>query len=267
MFNQIMGSESGKIAKWATITLMLLSAFLFVHVVSGLWRLPNIDRETYPQSTITATGKGEAYAIPDVGSFSFTVTETAESTEAAQKLLNEKVSSAIAAVKQMGVEEKDVKTINYNVYPKYQWSEIVCVTYPCPRGENKLIGYEVSQTILVKVRDLDKAGTLVDEVGAIGISNIGGIQFEVDDREKYVAEAREQAIADAKEQGKILAKQLGVRLGKVLYFNENGGYPTPYYAEGMGGGDITMSASMMKAEIPVGENKIESQVSITYEID
>lgn len=272
MFNQMFGEDAGKnVAKWASVSLILLSAFLLVKVLSDLKRLPSIGREIYPQSTIMVTGSGEAFAIPDIASFSFSVTESSEDAESAQKLLDTKIASAHKVLLDLGVEEKDIKTVGYNVYPKYEWEQVYCIQMVgavCPPGKNKLVGYEVSQTISVKVREVDQAGDLVNKVGAVGVSNISGVEFTVDDREKFVAEAREQAIAEAKDQAKVLAKELGVSLGKILYYNDNqGGYPMPYY-----GGEMDMARSAvaqsapMKADLPMGETKITSNISITYEI-
>jgi len=267
MFNQILGDESKRVGKWAAVSLILLSAFLLIRVFTDLKRLPRVGNEVYPQSTIMVTGEGEAFAVPDVASFNFTITEASETVDSAQKMLDEKTAKAVAVLKEAGIEEKDIKTISYNVYPKYEWQQIYCITYPCPQGDNKLVGYEVSQNILVKVRKVDTAGDLVNKVGAIGVANISGVEFTVDDRQALVAKAREEAINKAKEQAKLLAKQLGVRLGKIMYYNDNSGYPVPYYGdmavrEGMGGGMVLPT----KAVLPAGETKITSNISITYEI-
>lgn len=268
MFNQILGDEQRRVGKWGAIALMLLSAFLLVQVVISLKKLPNIGKEIYPQSTIMATGKGEAFAIPDVASFSFTVTEAGEDVASAQGLLDQKIAKALEAVREAGVEDKDIKTVSYNVYPKYEWNQVPCIIYPCPQGKNELIGYEVTQTISVKVRDTEKAGDLVTKVGATNVSNISGLEFTVDDMEKYIAEARSQAIEKAKEEAKILAKQLGVKLGKMMYYTDNGQNPYPYYGygEGMGGGDLKAMSAPARAELPTGETKITSNITITYEI-
>ena len=72
MFNQVLGEEGGKrISKWVSIALVLFSLFLLVKVIADLKRLPNVGREVYPQSTISVSGKGEAYAIPDIATFDF----------------------------------------------------------------------------------------------------------------------------------------------------------------------------------------------------
>jgi uncharacterized protein len=267
MFNQMFqGSYSEKISKYTAWAIFLLAAFLLVQVLSGLKKFGYIGKDVYPQRTIMVSGEGEAFAVPDIASFTFSVIEVGATVEQAQEKADTKINKSLAAIKNAGVEERDIKTISYNVYPKYEWEQVVCITYPCPSGKNVLKGYEVSQSIMVKVRDTEKAGDLVTRVGAVGVSNISGLEFSIDDREKYVRLAREAAIMKAKENAKQLAKDLDVRLGRMLYFNENSGYPGPYFAtEGMGG-DLRASVAPAKAELPTGENKITSQVSLTYEI-
>lgn len=274
MFNQIFGGVNNeKIAKYSAWSLFLLACFLAVQVVTGLKRLNYIGKEIYPQRTIAVSGEGEAFAIPDIASFSFSVQESGKTVAEAQEKADKKIKKALVALRDKGIEDKDIKTTNYNFYPKYRWDQKPCleINYPnCPQGNNVLDGYEVNQTIIVKVRDTDKAGDLVTRVGAIGASNVSGVEFTVDDREKYVTMAREEAIAKAKENAKKLADDLGVRLGKMLYFNENGGYPSPYYASEMGGGmggDMrSLPAMPLKADLPMGESRIVSNVSLTYEI-
>lgn len=274
MFNQFFGGANNeKISKYAGWSLFLLACFLAVQVITGLKRLGYIGKEIYPQRTIAVSGEGEVFAIPDIASFSFSVVENGKTVAEAQEKADKKIEKALSTLKAKGIEEKDIKTTNYNFYPQYEWEQIVCseLSYPnCPPGKNVLNGYEVNQTITVKVRDTDKAGDLVTRVGAIGASNVSGVEFTIDDREKYVAEAREEAIKKAKENAKKLADDLGVRLGKMLYFNENGDYPRPYYAEGLGGGgmggDMRASVMPLKADLPVGESRIVVNITITYEI-
>ena len=277
MFNQIFGEEGAKrVSKWTAISLMFLSVFLLVKVIGDFKRLPNVGREVYPQSTIMVSGSGEAYAIPDIATFNFTVTEVGGTVKQAQEKADAKINKALSAVRESGIEDKDIKTTGYNVYPKYEWNQKPCpmgvmtngLSYPCPSGKNVLTGYEVSQNITVKVRDTEKVGDLVTKVGALAVSNISGVEFTVDDRGQYVAQARAEAITEAKTKAKELAKQLGVHLGKIMYYNENGNYPIYYGTEGKGSGADMMASSIMpaKAELPQGETKITSEISITYEI-
>lgn len=267
MFNQIFGNEGNeKVFKWAASALFFLSIFLAVQVLTVLKKLPEAGNEVYPQSTIAVSGSGEAYAIPDIATFNFSITELGATVKEAQEKADAKINKALAAIRESGVEDKDIKTTGYNVYPKYEWNQPVCVVYPCPSGKNILTGYEVNQSITVKVRETEKVGDLVTKVGAVGVSNISGVEFTVDNRDEFVAQAREEAIAEAKAKAKILAKQLGVRLGKIIYYNENGYYPVDY-AYGKGGAEMSVSSAMpARAELPTGETKITSNITITYEI-
>ncbi|MDZ4227187.1 MAG: SIMPL domain-containing protein [Patescibacteria group bacterium] len=187
----------------------------------------------------------------------------------AQDAATEKSNAVIAYLKGEGIEEKDIKTTDYNVYPQYDYTRSACseVGY-CPPGRQELRGFEVSQTLSVKVRDTEKAGGLLSGVGSRGASQVSGLSFTIDDEDALKAEARGKAIDDAQAKAKELAGQLGVSLVRVVGFYENeGGYPVPY-AYGTGGDMMAVRTESAKAapDIPVGENKIVSNVSVTYEI-
>jgi uncharacterized protein YggE len=278
--NEIFSGTNGqKIGRLLTATLALLALFLLVQVAMGIKRLNYIGKEVYPQRTIQVSGEGEAFAKPDIASFSFSVVEEAKTVAEAQEKAEAKVSKAISTLKSAGVEEKDIKTTNYNFYPKYEWSQEICplpaimpngssaASYPCKGGKNVLTGYEVNQTMTIKVRKTEQAGDLVTKVGSIGVSNVSNVEFTVDDMDAVVAEARANAIKKAKENAKKLEDQLGIDLGKIIYFNENGNYPIYYdKAMGMGGGVESSISAARPASLPTGESKITSNVSLTYEI-
>lgn len=221
----------------------------------------------YP-ANISVEGKGEIQAVPDVGQFSFSVMATGATASEVQEASATKINDIMAYLKEQGVEEKDIKTQDYNLYPKYRWEERPCAFgMVCPPGEQVQDGFEVSQTVSVKVRDTAKAGALVAGVGEKGATNISGISFVVDDEEKLKAQARDAAIADAKAKAAKLADQLGVDLVRIVSFYENPGYyPSPMYeakaydmAEGMGGATVAPS-------MPTGEQTTAVTVNITYEI-
>ncbi len=182
----------------------------------------------YP-ANISVEGKGEIQAVPDVGQFSFSVMASGATAGEVQEASATKINSILAYLKEQGVEDKDIKTQDYNLFPKYRWEERPCAfgSY-CPPGEQVQDGFEVSQTVSVKVRDTAKAGSLVAGVGEKGATNISGINFVVDDEEALKAQAREAAIADAKAKAEKLAEGLGVKLVRIVSFYENQGYyPMP----------------------------------------
>ena len=134
----------------------------------------------------------------------------------------------------------------------------------CPSSGPKLIGYEVTESISVKVRDITKAGTILAGIGSLNVTNISGLSLTIDNDKDLRAQARKMAIDDAKSQAEKLASDLGVHLLQVVSFSENGSTPVFYSAKDMG---VSGSPSVASApDIPVGQNEIDSNVSITYQI-
>ncbi len=219
-------------------------------------------------TTISVTGVGEVFATPDIATFSFTVEAKETDASVAQSKSADTMNAVLAYLKEAGVDEKDVKTENYNLTPQYEYSQVICTQWGCPpQREPKLIGYQVSQTVAVKVRDTSKAGEIISNVGEKGAMNVSGLSFTIDDEEAIKTEAREKAIADAKVKADVLAKNLGVRIVRMNgYWEETGGYPEAY---GMGGNmkfAADSAAPSIAPELPMGENKMKIQVNLSYEI-
>ena len=150
----------------------------------------------------------------------------------------------------------------------YEYQSGICSTYSCPPSKSILTGYDVSQTTVIKVRDLKKAGELLATIGSQNVKYLSDLTFSVDEPDAVQAQARAEAITKAQDKAKLLAKQLGVSLVKIVSFSEdNGGYyPRPVY--GMGGADMMkVQNASVAPEIPVGEQKVTSSVTITYEIN
>jgi uncharacterized protein YggE len=244
-----------------TALIALLVAFTAVKLVSELKAVSRAGEA--PTNTITVSGKGEVMATPDIATFSFTVSEEAPIVSDAQSKMDQKMKDILGYVSKSGVEDKDVKTVSYNIYPRYEWQG--ANTYG--GGKQILAAYVVSQTVQVKVRDLAKAGSLLSGIGEYGATDVSGLSFTLDKQDDIARQARDKAIADARDQAKVLAKSLGVSLGDIVNFSESsGGYPVPMYymkdsAMGMGG-----AVRNEAAQIPTGENTVTSNVVITYEI-
>ncbi len=214
-------------------------------------------------ATITVTGEGEVVAKPDIATVNFTVRESAKTVPEAQKLVEAKVKAGLLELKDLKIADKDIKTISYNVSPKYEQSQVYCITYPCPQPQAKVTGYEVTESISVKIRDIEKAGDALGLIGKANITEMNGPDFTVDDTKKLEEEAKAKAIAEAKAKAKKTAKELGVSLGDISSYSENGGYyPTMYMkadmAYGRGG------AESSSVSLPQGETNIKSNITITY---
>ncbi len=248
--------------------LTMLGMFLLVLTVSSLKQYHYIGSGVSASNTITVSGDGEVFAVPDTATFSVTVQEEAKEAKAAQEVATKKGNDIKAYLKSEGIDEKDIQTTDYSLYPQYDYINGTCTQGYCQPGKQTLRGFQVSETLTVKVRDTKKAGDLLAGVGSKGASSVSGLNFTIDDQDKLDAEARDKAIAKAKEKAEALADALGVGIVRVVGFSENGGDGRMYYAKtmsvGMGGAvDAAMPPS---PEIAVGQNKITSNVTITYEI-
>lgn len=252
--------------KVASLVGILLAVFLAVLSIKGLITLN--DRDPVYDS-ISVTGKGEMVVIPNIATFSFGVSEKAKTVKEAQDAASAKINSALAAVRDLGIAEKDIETVSYYINPSYEYTGSTCNEFRCTPGKQTLVGYEVSQTVQVKIRDISKAGEVLSAIGALNVQNASGLSFSVDDIESVKAQAREKAIEDAKVKAKQLSKQLGVRTVKITSFYDSSDQPIWYARDGMGG-DMAVSAKVLNTapapELPTGEQKVVSTVTITYEI-
>jgi len=256
------------IIKAGAAALGMLALFLLVGTVSELRSYKYIGAGISPTNTINVSGTADVFAIPDTATFSFTIDETGKDVATAQKTATKKANDTIDYLKAQGIADVDIKTTDYSVNPQYQWSSQICTNNGyCPPQKQTIIGYEVAQTVSIKIHDTSKAGDLLSGVGSRGVSNVSGLQFTVADEDALKAQARDKAITQAKAKADVLAKSLGVSIVRVVGFNENtNGGPVPMYAKAAG---MTMSADSVAApapQIPTGQNKITSDVNVTYEI-
>lgn len=230
-------------------------------------------------ATISISGVGEALAVPDIATFSFSVRAEAEDAPMAQEQSAEAVNKIVDYLTSEGIEEKDIKTEYYNLNPRYEYVQraqtaVLCVagSYCPPQpdvpGERVLRGYEVNQRVSVKVRDTDQAGILISGVGQNGATDVSSLQFTIDDEEAIKDEARAKAIEDAEEKAEKLADDLGVRLVRMVGYGEGGGYyPVAYArAESLDSATGVGGASSVTPALPVGENTVTINVNITYEV-
>jgi uncharacterized protein len=246
---------------------VLLAVFLLAVSIKEIKSIKYVGNDTPTYTTITVNGKGEAVAIPDIATFSFSVTEKADTVEKAQAMTTEKTNSALDAIKAQGVAEKDIKTLSYSINPSYEYTQGVCNEFRCLPGKSVLTGYEVSQTIEIKVRELANAGKLFETIGSLGVQNVAGLSFSVDDIDTVKAEARTEAIANAKEKADKIAKDLGVKIVRIIGFYDSSDDPVYPYAMGYGADMAVKSEVAQRApEIPQGEQTYISNVSVTYEI-
>jgi len=246
---------------------ILLSVYLVFLSVGSVLNFRHIGKSPIYPASIPVTGKGEVIAVPDIASITYSIVEEGKDVASAQAKATEKGNKAIVYLKGKGIEEKDIKTTNYSISPKYNYIQGVCNEMRCAPGKQVLEGYEVNQSVTVKVRNANTAGDILAGIGSMNVSYVSGLTFTIDDQDLLKRQATEKAVLDAREQAEKVAKSLGVKLGKIVSYYEMGGEPYPMY-EGMGGDGMvkTAVAPSVSPVLPTGENKITSTVTISYEI-
>lgn len=215
---------------------------------------------------ISVSGEGEVIAVPDVARFTFAVEAEGADASAAQSSSAEQMNEILTYLREQGLLEADIQTTGYNLYPRWRFEERVCPLGSfCPPGEQVQDGFTVSQSVAVKVRNLDVAGQLLSGVGERGATNLSGLNFTIDDMSALQAEARALAIADAQAKAKVLADSLGVKVTRLVgFYEDEGGYmPMPY---NVSMDKMAMSEAAVTPDIPVGEQETVRRVTLTYEV-
>jgi hypothetical protein len=259
-------NEIKKVARYSIILIIILSLFILAKTFGELKSYRFIGSGVSPHNVITVRGEGEVFSVPDVAEFSFSVIEEGKEVKGAQDKASEKLNRAISTLKDSGIEERDIKTTAYYINPKYEYQKSPCTRGFCPPGRQMIIGYEVSQTISVKVRETDKVGQIIQSIGSLEVSNLSDFRLTIDDEDALKAEARTLAIEDAKSKAEILSEDLDVKLVRLVTYSES--EPFLPFREGFGG-DVVVQMAEIKAapEVPVGENRIVSEIYLTYEIE
>jgi uncharacterized protein len=204
---------------------------------------------------LTVNGLGSTYLTPDIAYIYIGV--HSEGTTASEVVAANKTqtNAVLDALKKAGVEDKDLRTTNFSIYPSQQYDT---------NGKVSGTIYMVDNTVYVTVRNLDGLGDLLDDTIAAGANSINSIQFDVADKSAAVKEARAKAVEDAKKQAQELADAAGVKLGDIqsISFYDNSPYPVFEGKGGGGGGAAAQSA----VAIQPGQLTISVTVNLTYDI-
>lgn len=258
--------HSPRVHTSVSLVLILLAVFLFAQTLNALKEYRYIGGGVPSSNTVSVAGEGEVFAIPDTAEFIVSVEEKGKTASEVQQTSSEKITSIVDALKERGVEEKDIKTVSYELQPQYEWQPVTCVRYPCDRKQVQN-GFMIQQDVKVMVRDMDKAGELLSLMTEKGASSVSALTFTVADESGKREEARTLAITDAKENAEKLANDLGVTLVRIVGFYEESTQPMPYmrsYMEDSISAEMSMAPKM--ASVPVGENQMLSHVTVTYEV-
>lgn len=243
---------------------LAMAGVLVAVVMLGALALAAIDnrpsgavaQETDTTRTITVNGEGRVSLPPDTVMMTLGIDARNAELGAAQTEAAETMDAIIAAVKGEGVAEKDIQTGGYSISIERDWNQ----------PSQPVIGYLVSQTINVKVREIDNAGKVIQAAVDAGANNVGGVWFALENPEQAIAQARELAVADARAKAEELARLTDSTLGPVQSIVEGYTPSTPIpYAEGAGyaAADAAKSAS---PTINPGTTEVSLTVTISWAI-
>lgn len=241
--------------------LQQLNVAFILAMAAGLWASgtqAQVQGFEQPRQ-ISVTGEGSAALAPDMAILSLTVMREAATAREALSANSDAMANIIAAMKSAGVASRDLQTSGLNIQPRYSYPQ-----RNTPGETRKLIGYEVRNSLTVRVRDLENVGAILDQSVSLGVNEGGGIVFDNDDPAQALKTARVNAVRDAREKAETLAMAAGVELGAVTQISEQSYSSRPTQMK-LG------AARMMSVEadsVPVegGENTYRVNVHMTFAI-
>jgi uncharacterized protein YggE len=212
------------------------------------------------QSIIVVSGEGQSAISPDTALVTLSVVKQAKSAHDALDQNNKAMGAVLATLKDSGIAERDMQTSGFSIQPQYNYQNGTDGQPKTP----ELVGYQATNSLSVRVRDLSKLGGLIDQAVSLGINQGGDIQFINDKPDSALEAARKDAVANALAKAKTLSEAAGVKLGRVIEISEDSNRPAP---------QPVFRAAMMKqatdSVVPVqsGENTYSVNVSVTYAIE
>jgi hypothetical protein len=208
------------------------------------------------QEGVWVSGSGKVTVAPDIATLRLGIEAQDATVAEAQSAATGAMNQVMDALKDNGVADKDIQTQYFRIQKVTRWDD--------EKRQEVVIGYRVTNMVTAKIRDIDKAGTVIDAVALAGgdLTRIDSISFSVDDPAAYHEEAREKAMADAKAKAEQLAELGGITLGKPTYISESMVTPSPIYpvrAE-------AAAPAMAETPISAGETEISLIVQVIYAI-
>ncbi len=240
---------------------LLAAVTLITWQITGPSWFKNIKAEITNQPyarTVTVDGEGKVTAKPDIALINLSVVSQGNTVKQVTLDGNQKMTNVINAVKGLGVDAKDVVTSSYDLYPNYSYPQ---------NAQPQIKGYNLTQGITVKVRNLDTVDDVLDAGIKAGANQVGQLTFDIDQDSAVKKEARDLAFKQARDKADQMASAAGVTIGRVITFSEGGGVTPPvpmYRTESL---SMNAGAAVPAPTIEAGSKEIDVTVSVTYEIE
>jgi uncharacterized protein YggE len=215
--------------------------------------LPAMAQAPGFDKVITVVGEGTASVAPDIAMIRGGVTTQGKTAREASEANSKEMQAVLAALSEAGVAERDIKTTRLSIYPQTEANK---------NGKPRIIGFQATNQVNVRLHDTAKIAGALDQMIAAGANEISGISFSVADPSKALDKARKDAVADARRKAEIYAQAAGVRLGRAVQIQE-GSVAVPFQPRSM-----MMRADAQAASVPVspGEETLRVNVSISFEL-
>lgn len=206
---------------------------------------------------IHVRGQGSIKVEPDLAHVSLGVVTQAEVAEAAQAQNALNMRNILVALEELGIEDGDIETSYFNVYPNYRYDQ--------EKGD-RLMGYRVSNTISVSLKDLSLVGEVIDRAIAAGATNVNNVQFTIADEEPWLDKALTAAVQDGRRKAEIMATAAGEELGLVMLIRDPGTNLEPYFVKDQMVSRMALSEGAAPTYIQPGKLEIRASVELIYAV-
>ena len=212
------------------------------------------DSQTQPEKrTINVSGEATVTATPDIAYITLGVVTEDKDAKVAQKNNADSMSKVVSQLEAEGIKDEDIKTVNFSLCPKYDYNKNT--------GVSNIVGYTCSNTVQATVRDISKAGAVIDAATVSGVNMSSDISFDLSNSEKYYNDALEKAVGAAKAKAEAIAGIYGITLNAPVTITENSSSaPSPVYG-------VMNATAVAESSTPVeaGTMDIKASVSLVYE--
>ena len=226
------------------------------------WRLAqnivNKDR------TISFSAEGKIVAKPDVALITVSVVTQDVDANKVQADNNKKMTAVVNFLKNNGIKEDDIKTSAYSLNPQYDYTWCRKSKDDTRYCSPKIIGYELTQSVEVKIRDFNKINIIIGGLSDAGANQISNISFSIDEPEDYKNQARIEALKKIEKRAQLLSKETSLRLGKIMSVSESGIFPSPIYRDLKA--TVGSTEDLPSAPIETGTQEITVTLTVSYEI-
>jgi hypothetical protein len=224
--------------------LAALAALLIAALAAAVALPAHGDANPVSDKGIVVNGAGAVTVVPDRGAFSFAVATPAKTASAALKANASAIAAVVAALKQAGIASADLQTTQLSLDQRLS------------ADGQTIVGYVGTSSVLAQLRELGRAGAVVDAAVAAGADSFSGPSLSTGDTSKLYGDALKAAVADAKAKAQTLAAAAGLTLGRITSVEETGGQQPVPMASG--------AAKQDSVAIEPGSQQIEASVTVSF---